>query len=185
MASSRLSKLVALLAAIALVAAAQAPGRVRGTISGFDGKTLTVDGKTEVLIGDKTEIVFMQPIALAEIRAGDFLGVTSRKNSDGTLTASDVRRLPKPLNPGHRPFDGRDDQTMTNATVTLLAQASSGRELTLGYEGGSQKIVVPETASISALVPGTRAQLVRGAPVSLTMDASGTALRLQVGPPKL
>ena len=28
-----------------------------------------------------------------------------------------MRRFPKPLNPGHRPFDGRDDQTMTNASV--------------------------------------------------------------------
>jgi len=31
-----------------------------------------------------------------------------------------VRRFPKPLNPGHRPFDGRDDQTMTNATVGAM-----------------------------------------------------------------
>src|SRR6266571_350646 len=94
----------------------------------------------------------------------------------GTLTAYEVRRFPKPLNPGHRPFDGRDDQTMTNATVEAVVQASSGRELTMTYQGGSQKIVVPESASISTLVPGNRAQLVVGAPLNLTMDAAGTAL---------
>jgi Domain of unknown function (DUF5666) len=182
MASNRLSKLVLILAALALSAAAQAPTRVRGTISAFDGKTLTVDGKAQVLVGEKTEIVFTQPIALAEIKPGDFLGVTSVKRPDGTLTAYEVRRFPKPLNPGHRPFDGRDDQTMTNATVGAMVQAASGRELTLTYEGGAQKILVPENASISTLVPGSRAQLVPGAPVSLTMDAERVALRIQVSP---
>jgi hypothetical protein len=171
--------------ALGCVASYAQPTRVRGTISGFDGKTLTVDGKTQVLLGEKTEIVFTQPIALAEIKAGDFLGVTSVKRPDGTLTAYEVRRFPKPLNPGHRPFDGRDDQTMTNATVGAMVQATSGRELTMTYEGGSQKIVVPENASISALVPGTSKQLVPGAPVNLTMDAERVALRIQVGPPKL
>jgi hypothetical protein len=65
-----------------------------------------------------------------------------------------------------------------------MVQAASGRELTLTYEGGAQKIVVPENAAISTLVPGNPKQLVRGAPVNLTMDADGVALRIQVGPPK-
>jgi hypothetical protein len=107
------------------------------------------------------------------------------KRPDGRLTAYEVRRFPKPLNPGHRSFDGRDDQTMTNATVGAMVQAASGRELTMTYEGGSQKIVVPESASISTLVPGTPKHFVPGAPVNLTMDASNVALRVQVGPPKL
>src|SRR3989475_12613593 len=177
-----------ILAALALAGAvlAQAPTRVRGTISAFDGKALAVKdagGKSfDILLVDKTDIVFAKPIALAEIRAGDFLGVTSMKRGDGTLTAYEVRRFPKPLNPGHRPFDGRDDQTMTNATVGAMVQAASGRELTLTYEGGAQKILVPENASISTLVPGSRAHLVPGAPVSLTMDAERAALRIQVSP---
>ena len=183
MASSRLSKLALLLVLAAATAAAQAPTRVRGKITAVAGDIVTVEGKTQVRIGDKTEIVYTQPIALADIKPGDFLGVTSTKGADGALTASEVRRFPKPLNPGHRPFDGRDDQTMTNATVGAMVQAAKGRELTLTYEGGAQKIMVPENASVSALVPGSRAQLVPGAPVNLTMDAAGVALRLQVSPP--
>jgi hypothetical protein len=178
----RLALYCLLLAATA--ALAQAPTRVRGAITAFDGNTLTVDGKTQVRLGEKTEIVFTQPIALADIKAGDFLGVTSMKRADGTLTAYEVRRFPKPLNPGHRPFDGRDDQTMTNASVGAMVQSASGRELTMTYEGGSTKITVPENASISMLVPGTRAHLVSGAPVNLTHDANGAALRIQVSPPK-
>src|SRR5919201_4960564 len=111
------------------------PARVRGTISGFDGKVLSVrdasGAPVQIQVQEKTEIVFMQPIALAEIKPGDFLGVTSMKRPDGTLTAYEVRRFPKPLNPGHRPFEGRDDQTMTNATVSATVEQASARELTL------------------------------------------------------
>jgi hypothetical protein len=182
MASSRLSKLVLILAALALSAAAQAPTRVRGTISAFDGNTLTVDGKAQVLLGEKTEIVFAQPIALAEIKSGDFLAVTSIKRPDGTLTAQEIRRFPKPISPGHRPMDGRDDQTMTNATLTAMVSDANGRVLTVAYPGGEQKIVVPENTSISTVVAGSRAQLIPGAPVNLTMDANRVALRIQVSP---
>jgi len=179
------------LALAATPADAQAPARVRGTITAFDGNVFSVksgDGKNvDVQLADKTEIVFTQPIKLTDIKPGDFLAVTSAKSGDGTLTALDVRRFPKASNPGHRPFDGRSDQTMTNATVDAMVQSARGRELTLTYEGGSQKIVVPESASISSLVPGNRSQLVPGAAVNLTAapgdDGKLTALRIQVSPP--
>jgi hypothetical protein len=185
MASSLRSKAVFTAALLALgigLNEADAQTRVRGTITAVDGNSFVVDGKTKVGFGEKTEIVFTQPVTLAEIKPGDFLGVTSVKQGDGKLIAYEVRRFPKPLNPGHRPFDGRDDQTMTNATVDATVQSANGRELTMTYEGGTQKITVPPDASISTLVPGTRAQLVPGAPVNLTHDASGIALRVQVGP---
>jgi hypothetical protein len=63
-------------------------------------------------------------------------------------------------------------------------QSTSGRELTLTYEGGSQKIVVPENASVSTLVPGERSQLLPGASVNLTAspgaDGRLVAQRIQV-----
>jgi len=172
------------------VANAQAPERVRGTVAALKGDTLSVKsdkGNVDVALAEKTEIIFTQPIAIGDIKAGDFLAVTSQKAADGSLSALEIRRFPKPLNPGHRPFDGRDDQTMTNATLDAMVQSASGRELTLSYEGGSQKIVVSGKAAISTLVPGQRAQLVPGAPVNLTArpgaDGKLTALRIQVSPP--
>jgi hypothetical protein len=160
------------------------PVRIRGTIAALDGAVLTVEAmgkRTAVVIGDKTEIIVTQPIALSDIKSGDFLGVTSNRGADGKLTAFEIRRFPKPLNPGHRPFDGREDQTMTNATVSATVQATSGRELTLAYEGGAQKVVVPESAAVSMLVPGSAADLVPGARVNLTAAGEKlTALRIQV-----
>ena len=180
------------LAALGTALEAQEPTRVRGTISALDGNVLSVTSgggkKASIQLADKTVIVFTQPITLADIKPGDFLGVTSMKRADGTLTAVEVRRFPKPLNPGHRPFDGRDDQTMTNATVSATVQSANGRDLTLTYDGGSQKIMVPESASISTLVPGQRSQLVPGAAVNLTANPGDggklTAIRIQVSPPR-
>lgn len=63
---------------------AQTPTRVRGTITSLDGAALTIDGKQQVRLGEKTEIVFTQPIALSEIKPGDFLGVTSQRRAAAT-----------------------------------------------------------------------------------------------------
>jgi capsid protein len=137
--------------------------------------------KGDLQVSDKTEIVRTEPIKLSDIKPGDFLGVTSNKSADGRLTAFEIRRFPRPLNPGHRPFDGRTDQTMTNATVSATVQATSARELTMAYEGGSQKIVVPENASVSDLVPGTVKDLAPGARVNLTAAGEPpVAQRIQV-----
>src|SRR2546430_1642147 len=109
------------LSLVAAVAFAQPSVRVRGAISAFDGKTLAVKdagGKSfDILLVDKTEIVFAQPIALGEIKPGDFLGVTSMKRGDGTLTAYEVRRFPKPLHPGPPAVRGAEHQTTPQAAV--------------------------------------------------------------------
>jgi hypothetical protein len=156
---------------------AQTPTRVRGTIAGMDGNAMVVnagDGKNvDVQLSEKTNIVFAQPIPLSDIKTGDFLGVTSVKRKDGTLTAYDVRRFIKPTNPGHRPFDGRDDQTMTNANVTATVQGAAGRELVLSYEGGSQKVLVADTAAITSLTPGNRFNLAPGSYVNLLAEPGG------------
>ena len=183
--------LISFCALLAMAGAVQAQVRVRGTITASDGKVFSVktaDGRSvDIGLGEKSAIVFLKPITLADIKPGDFLGVTSSRGVDGALTALEVRRFPKPLNPGHRPFDGRSGQTMTNATVSATVQSAKGRELILTYEGGSQKITVPDNASISTQVPGERSQLVPGAGVNLTAAEAGgklAAVRVQVSPPR-
>lgn len=184
--------LLSILAMLASSAHAQTATRVSGTIEKLAGNVLSVksaDGKsTDVQIDEKAEILFTQPITLANIKQGDFLAVTSIKREDGVLTAFEIRRFPKPLNPGHGPFQGSSTQTMTNATVTTMVQSATGRELTMAYEGGSQKITVSEKASISTLVPGELAQIKPGAIASMNAIPvdSGKLLtrRVQISAPK-
>ena len=184
--------IVLLSGALAIASAAvnaQEPARVRGTITAFDGNVLSVKAGSgnyaAIDVTDKTVIVFTQPIALADIKPGDFLGVTSAKSGDGTLTAIEVRRFPKPVSPGHRPFDGRDDQTMTNATVSATVQSANGRDLTLTYDGGSQKILVPPGTPIVTTVSADRSFLKPGEYVWLNAEVGAdgkltTSARIQV-----
>lgn len=166
--------------AFALAAAAQAPLRVRGTVTAFDGRVLQVRDTTgnarEIQVGERAELVFARPMALAEIKAGDFVACTSKPGADGRLVASEVRRFAKPVSPGHRPFSGGNNQMMTNATVTTATVAAAGgRELALAYDGGSQKIVVPDGVGVFDLVAAERSQLAAGDKVNLTAspDAQG------------
>jgi len=57
----------------------------------------------------------------------------------------------------------KQSENLRSAVREMTLKGLKGRELTLTYEGGAQKIMVPENASVSALVPGSRAQLVPGA----------------------
>jgi len=161
----------ALFAGIAAEAQAQ---RVRGTVTSASGNMIAVKtsdgGSVDIALGEKTNYVFAQPVPMSDIKQGDFLGVTSVKRVDGTLTAYDVRRFPKPTNPGHRPFDGGSNQTMTNALVSTTVNSAKGRELVLTYDGGSQKVMVAETASITSLTPGQRSQVVTGSYVSVLTE---------------
>jgi Domain of unknown function (DUF5666) len=168
-----------LLAAITSLASipsvAQTTSTVRGAITAVSANAVTVKsvaGKdVEIQLTDKTVINYLEPLAITDIKSGDFLAITSKKNPDGTLSAFDVRRFPTPVNPGHRPFDGRDDQTMTNAAVSAMVSSAKGRELVVNYEGGSQKVTVSDSASITARAPGERSHLVVGAPISVTADS--------------
>jgi hypothetical protein len=187
----RRGALLGILALAAAGALAQSPMRVRGPVLAVEDDTLSIarpgGEPVQVALDEKSQLLFMQPIALEDIKPGDFLGITSVKRADGTLSAIDVRRFPKPVSPGHRPLSGSDDQTMTNATVSATVQAAAGRELTMTYEGGTQRIVVPRSAYLSMLVPGRRSQLAPGSIVNLTAapgpDGRLTALQVQFRDP--
>ncbi len=61
------------------------------------------------------------------------------------------------------PWDLEPGSLMTNATVSGMVTTSSGRELTLEYKGGTQKVLVREGAPIFTALPGDPSMLVPGA----------------------
>jgi hypothetical protein len=154
-----------------VTAGAQTPMRIRGTVTGLNGNVLSVksrDGKDlKIDLSDKTAVVAAKALTLADIKPGDFVGPASRKRPDGTLEAISVQVFPAALRgvvpEGHMPWDLEPGSLMTNATVAGVVQASGGRELTLEYKGGSQKVLVPENVPIFTTVPGERSLLVPGA----------------------
>jgi len=173
--------------ALASVAAsAQAPKRmwVRGTITGLDGNVLSVksrDGKDlKINLAPNFGVRAAKAITLADIKPGDLVGPASMKRPDGTLVAISLQLFTPDrrgtIPEGHFPWDLEPGSLMTNATVAGMVKTTNGRELTLEYKGGSQKVIVPEGIPMFTAVPGDRSLLVPGAYISFgtLVAADGT-----------
>jgi hypothetical protein len=87
---------------------------------------------------------------------------------------------------GHRPWDLLPKSTMTNATVHDVVQAVDGNTVTLKYNDGEQRIVIPSGTVIVTYLPGSITELAPGAVIFVpgaTRQADGTlqAQRVMVG----
>jgi hypothetical protein len=101
------------------------------------------------------------------------LGSANRPGPDGVGTALEVHVFPAGMavpNEGHRPWDLEPGSMMTNARVTAIVQATNGRQLTLTYKDGVQKIVVPEGTPIVTAVAADRSALQAGEHVFFTAN---------------
>jgi hypothetical protein len=169
--------LVAALGLAGVVAEAQAPTRIRGTITAVNGNVLSIktrDGKdVKVEMADKATVAAVHAVKLSDIKPGDAVGATTKPGPNGTRTALEVHVFPANMgipNECHRPWDLEPGSTMTNARVAAVVQATSGRELTLSYKDGSQKIVVPEGAPVVTALPTDRTALKPGEHVFLAAE---------------
>jgi len=173
MKKSAIALFAAMLAIASAVASAQAPTPLRGTITGLDGQVLSVksrDGKDlKLKLADNFGVAYAKAITLADIKPGDFVGPASRKRSDGSLEAISVQLFPAALigviAQSHGPWDIEPGSMMTNAIVASEVQKSNGRELTLEYKGGSQKVFVPEGVPMFTTARGDASLLVPGATI--------------------
>jgi hypothetical protein len=182
------------LALIGQFAAAQnTPVRVRGTITGLEGNVLSVktrEGENiKINLPDNVGVSAAKNITMADIKPGDFVGTATMKNAQGALVAMEVHLFPAALrgvvSEGHMNWDLAPGSLMTNATLSSApVQVSGGREMTLQYKDGSQKVIIPEGIPIFTTVPGDRSLLVPGATIftGAQMGADGkiTTARIQV-----
>jgi hypothetical protein len=182
----------ALMLVSALLAAtasdAQTTLRLRGTITGLEGSTLTVrsrEGETVRLqVPDTAAIAVAKAVRFEDIQPGDFVGATTKKGADGSLVAIEVHYLPPTATAGQTASDLEPEALMTNARVEAAVSATGARELTLQLKDGAQKISVPASAVLVRAVPGTRADLKPGEYVFATLqratDGSLSVPRVQV-----
>jgi hypothetical protein len=182
-----------LAAALALLASsggalAQQNTNIRGTITGFDGKMLSVDargaGPVVVEVPEAVNVAITKPFTLADVKPGMVLGVTTINRADGKVVAIDVRPIPATANQGLSPHDLAPQSTMTNAAVEATAAGAEGNELTLNYKSGAVTVLVLPGTAMSQAAPGSRADLKVGETVFVSArkaDGGGlTAARVQV-----
>ncbi len=160
---------------------------VRGTITAFDGKVLSVkarDGRdVRIDLPEAVNVSTTKPFSLADIKPGMVLGVTTIKRAEGATVAIDVRPIPPAANQGLTPYDLQPESTMTNAAFEGSVRTAAGEEMVLNYKAGTVKVLVPPGTPMSQSAPGSRADLKPGETVYAATRREGdrlTALRVQV-----
>jgi hypothetical protein len=147
--------------------------RVRGTIVGLDGSTLTVktrEGPNAMLmLKPGWKMAGVAKASVEDIKPGDFVGIASLPTAAGGDGAVEVLVFPpamKGTGEGSYPWDLKPKSTMTNATVTNTVKGVEGRTLDLSYNGGGEKkISIPDGVPIVTFGPASEADLKPGATV--------------------
>ena len=151
---------------VSSLAVAQAPQRIRGTITSLSGDSLMVktrEGRDVTLqLPADAQVVTPKMTTAAEFKPGSYVGVTSVKGPDGRLVAQRVHALGPQVPQMHGAWDSIPNSMMTNANIESSAQVSGGNELTLKYKDGEQKILVTPQTQYFTFVPGTKADLKPG-----------------------
>jgi hypothetical protein len=160
-----MKRLLLLLLAFACGAAyAQAPSRIRGTITKMDGHVMTVktrEGKNvQINLAPDATVSVAKKATLAELQ-DKYVGVTSEEK-DGKLVALEVHAIPPAAPAGHMPWDLKPNTGMTNANLATQAKVTGGNEITMKYKDGEKKILVPAKTPVVKFEPGTLADLKKG-----------------------
>jgi hypothetical protein len=168
---------------VSSVAIAQAPTRVRGTITSLDGDVLSVksrDGKAmKIQLASDAQVATTKKASAADFKPGAYVGVTSVKGPDGRLVARRVHALGPQVPQMHAPWDSIPDSMMTNATLEGTAKVGKGTELTLKNKDGEQKILVTPQTEYFTFAPGTRADLKPGETIFTSARQEGGKLVTQ------
>jgi hypothetical protein len=173
------------------IAQAQSPARLRATIDAVKGNSMTLTTRSgdnvTVMLAPDLGVTELAPVKLEDIKPGSFIGTAAMPQPDGTQRALEVHVFPESMRgsgEGFRPFDLQPQSTMTNGTVGSV-KGTSGRTLTVTYQGGEQTIVVPPNTPVVTFEPGSPSMLVPGAHIILfgtrLADGEVTAKRISVG----
>ena len=194
-------------------AGAAEPERIRGTVTAISPGEVTVTtatGKIILQAGSDTKYLTVVRSDLGHIAAGSYLGVAA-KNVGEKQVALDVLIFPPAMKgaaEGHFGWDRMPDTTlaggarttssmtngsvataassMTNGSVASASEGGANRQVTLTYKGGQQTILVPPTAPVVTLQPGTDSDLKPGDKVFVNAIVDGgktTAVLFLVGSP--
>jgi hypothetical protein len=142
------------------------PAKVRGTLTAVEGDTLVVQNRDGEIMGfplkEGAGVFTATPASLADIKEGDFVGVTSIER-DGQRIALEAHLFSEDLRgtgEGHYAWDlVQQPNMMTNATIAEVKEADGGRMLEVEYAGnedtgsdaGSQTLLLPVGAPVVRL----------------------------------
>lgn len=132
-------------------------GQAEGTITAVDPGAITITtpagNQVRVGVSGDTRIIQRRAVTLEDIKPNDFVGVTARREADGSLTAISINIFPAEFKDRVREaqFVMDTGNVMTNATVFQNVRRIEGRTLYLRLGEGSVVIAVPRDAGVLRL----------------------------------
>lgn len=182
------------LAFAATIACADTPARIRGTVTGMDGRTLTVKTRTDeavsITLAEGWAPSGVVKATAADIKPGVFIGTASaaKEGDVDDLQALELVIFPESMRgtgEGHYEWDLQPGSKMTNATVAAKVEGVKGQTLTLSYKGGEKKVTLPADVPVVTFAPATQADVKPGAavfvPAQRKDDGTLAATRVLVG----
>lgn len=168
--------------------------RIRGTIETVDGNLLALKSRdgtdVKLTLADNAMIVAVVKASLADIKEGTFLGSAAIPQADGSQKAVEVHIFPEQMRgtgEGHRPYPAVANGTMTNGTASgATVTGVDGPTITVKYQGGEKKLIVPPDVPIVRYEIGARSDLKPSVhftvlAASKKPDGSYEASRINVG----
>lgn len=167
-----LTAAAALLATTTFAAAADPrPAPIRGEVDSYSAGQLRVisrDRQTvDIAVPEDLQIVSLLPKTIGDIAVGDAVNTTTVPDGNGGLRALQVSILPAGagLQTGQRPSDVAPDSVMTTATISGVAAAAGGDQLTMTYDDKTVVVTVPDDVPVVAFGQGDASLLQKGADI--------------------
>jgi hypothetical protein len=135
---------------------------VRGTVINVSSQKIvlqTKDSSQTILLADSLHLYARSPSSLAAVKNTSFIGVTTRKQTDGSDQATEIHVFPEELRglgegsfmmdttgTGNRMTNGAASR-MTNGAASRMSngavQQANGSSLVIQYQGKSRTVKVP------------------------------------------
>jgi Domain of unknown function (DUF5666) len=157
--------------ATATVATAARGQRLSGLIQTISNGMITLDDGTSFTVSSDTRLTRVVQATLADLRVGDYVAVTAKRQSDNTLLATIVNVFPDTLRGvgvGQRPLNTGD--LITNATIDSVDATG----FTVKFPEGTAQVKLTPDAQITRQVTATLTDLKEGSQV-LAVVANGVA----------
>jgi hypothetical protein len=158
---------------------AQAGGatRIGGAVQSVESGKITLSDGEVIATTPQTRVSHLVTITPADLKAGLYVAVTAKRQTDNTLLASVVNVFDDSLRgvgAGQRPMTGGN--LMTNATIDQV----SGDTFTVAWDGGGARVKLAPDAKLGKIVVGSLADVKVGSTISaLVTDGVAQSVSLQ------
>jgi hypothetical protein len=138
-----------------------------GTVTEVTMSTVTLEGNKMFSTGPKTQVLVTKKGAASDLKAGQYVEVTGKKQTDGSVLASTIDILDESLrgqNAGQR--GSTDGGVVINGTVDTV----QGDSLTMKPDGGSASVKLAPDGTVSNAAAGSLGDLKVGSKVTASLE---------------